>query len=272
MRGDQHSCGAHSLNHDDSPADVQEECGSWEPSRSSELADGCLHIFTNIPVDIRRTHGLTEFLGRLLRCSPGDIRVTRDGFGRPVSAEPPATVGRTAGARLCLAAGGDTGRQFLALIRDLPVALSVHTVPRGPVGELLLPFTPLERGYVQEAPVDLRARRLARLWTRKEAALRLTGRGELAAADAIDALSGARDGRVEIPGSPAGPGSPARPGGTAYVRELPAGPQTVACAATSSPVPGVRIWRAQAPDAPDGADRGPASGTGGPRAADSARA
>ncbi len=245
MRGDQPSCGAHSLNHDDSPADVREEDVSWDPSRSRELADGCLHIFANIPVDMSRAHGVTEFLGRLLRCSPGDIRVTRDGFGRPVCAEPPAAVGRATGGRLFLDAGGDPGRQFLALVRDLPVALSVHTVPRGPVGELLRPFTPLERGYVQEAPMGLRARRLARLWTRKEAALRLTGRGELAAADAIDALSGARDGRIDIPGTPAGPGSPVRPGGTAYVRELPAGPQTVACAATPSPVPGVRLWRTE---------------------------
>ncbi|MFE3886475.1 4'-phosphopantetheinyl transferase superfamily protein [Streptomyces lydicus] len=172
--------------------------------------------------------------------------MTRDGFGRPVCAEPPAAAGRRPGTRLCLDAGADTGRRLLALIRDLPVALSVHTVPRGPVGELLLPFTPSERDYVQEAPAGRRGRRLARLWTRKEAALRLTGRGQLAAADAIDALSGVREGKIVIPGSAAGPG------GTAYVRELPAGPQTVACAATSAPAPGVRIWRANPPCAPAG--------------------
>lgn len=237
MRGDQPSCGAHSLNHDGGPANVPQEEACWDPTRSSELVDGFLHIFSNVPVDIRRPDCLTAFLGRLLHCSPSDMRVTRDGFGRPVCAEQPAA-GRRPGTRLCLDAGGDTGRRFLALIRDLPVALSVHTVPRGPVGELLLPFTPLERDYVQEAPAGRRGRRLAQLWTRKEAALRLTGRGELAAADAIDALSGVREGKVVIPGSAAGPG------GTAYVRELPAGPQTVACAATSAPAPGVRIWRA----------------------------
>lgn len=246
MRGDQPSCGAHSLNHDGGPANAPQREGSWDPSRSSELADGFLHIFSNVPVDIRQPDCLTEFLGRLLHCSPGDIRMTRDGFGRPVCAEPPAAAGRRPGTRLCLAAGADTDRRFLALIRDLPVALSVHTVPRGPVGELLLPFTPLERDYVQEAPAGRRGRRLAWLWTRKEAALRLTGRGELAAADAIDALSGAREGRIVIPGSAAGPG------GTAYVRELPAGPQTVACAATPAPAPGVRIWRASPPYAPAG--------------------
>ncbi|MFJ9466490.1 4'-phosphopantetheinyl transferase family protein [Streptomyces caniferus] len=188
--------------------------------------------------------------------------MTRDGFGRPVCAEPPAAIGRPPGVRLCLDAGGDPGRQFLALIRDLPVALSVHTVPRGPVGELLLPFTALERGYVQEAPAGMRARRLARLWTRKEAALRLTGRGELAAADAIDALSGAPEGKIVIPNSPARPGAPARPGDTAHVRELPVGPQTVACAATPAPVPGVRLWRADSLPGPADAHLGPASGTG----------
>ncbi|MGW7490917.1 hypothetical protein [Streptomyces sp. NPDC054786] len=182
--------------------------------------------------------------------------MTRDGFGRPVFAEPPATTGWPVGSRLCLDAGADTGRQFLVLTRDLPVALSVHTVPRGPVSELLLPFTPLERGYVQEAPVGRRAQRLAQLWTRKEAALRLTGRGELAAADAIDALSGARVGKIVIPGSPA------RPGGTAYVRDLPAGPRAVACAATSALAPEVRLWRANSPDGPAHTHGGPAAEAG----------
>ncbi|SEE76093.1 4'-phosphopantetheinyl transferase superfamily protein [Streptomyces sp. 2112.3] len=256
MRGDQPSCGAHSLNHDGGPANVPQAETCWDPSRSSELADGLLHIFSNVPVDIRQPDCLTAFLGRLLHCSPGDIRVTRDGFGRPVCAESPAAVGRRPGTRLCLDAGADTGRRFLALITDLPVALSVHTVPRGPVGELLLPFTPLERSYVQEAPAGRRGRRLAELWTRKEAALRLTGRGALAAADAIDALSGAREGKIVIPGSAAGPG------GTAYVRELPAGPQTVACAATPAPVPGVRIWRANAPYGPVGNHGDAAAGAG----------
>ncbi|MFF8788957.1 hypothetical protein [Streptomyces sp. NPDC015125] len=192
--------------------------------------------------------------------------MTRDGFGRPVCAEPPAAAGRRPGTRLYLDTGADTGRRFLALSTDLPVALSVHTVPPGPVGELLLPFTPLERGYVQEAPVGRRGRRLAQLWTRKEAALRLTGRGELAAADAIDALSGAREGTIVIPGSAAGPG------GTAYVRDLPAGPQTVACAATSAPAPGVRSWRANAPCGPAGTHGGAAAQAGGVQATDTATA
>lgn len=246
MRGDQPSCGAHSLNHDGGTANTPREEECWDPSRSSALADGFLHIFSNVPVDIRQHDCLKAFLGRLLHCSASDIRVTRDGFGRPVCAEPPAVAGRRPGTRLCLDAGADTGRRFLALIMDLPVALSVHTVPRGPVGELLLPFTPLERGYVQEAPVGRRGRRLAQLWTRKEAALRLTGCGELATADAIDALSGVREGKIVIPGSATGPG------GTAYVRELPAGPKTVACAATPAPAPGVRIWRTNPPCEPAG--------------------
>ncbi|MGW9170975.1 hypothetical protein [Streptomyces decoyicus] len=192
--------------------------------------------------------------------------MTRDGFGRPVFAEPPAATGWPPGARLCLDAAADAGRQFLALTRDLPVALSVHSVPRGPVSELLLPFTPLERGYVQEAPSGRRAQRLAQLWTRKEAALRLTGRGELAAADAIDALSGAPEGKIVIPGSPA------HPGRTAYVRDLPAGPQTVACAATSAPAPHVRFWQAHSPDGQSGAYGGPAAEAAGVRATDTATA
>lgn len=58
------------------------------------------------------------------------------------------------------------------------------------------------------------------------------------------------------------PGSAAGPGGTAYVRELPAGPQTVACAATPAPVPGVRIWRANAPYGPVGTHGDAAAGAG----------
>ncbi|MGW1377106.1 4'-phosphopantetheinyl transferase superfamily protein [Streptomyces sp. NPDC002446] len=166
-----------------------------------------------------------------------------DGFGRPAFAEPPAGTGWPPGARLCLGVTADPGQQLLALMRDLPVALSVHTVPRGPVGQLLLPFTPLERRHIQEAPADRRARRLAQLWTRKEAALRLTGPGGLATADEIDALSEARDGKVVIPASRA------HPGGVAYVRDLPAGPRTVACAATTAPAAGVRIWRPDSPGA-----------------------
>lgn len=242
MQGDEPFCGAHLLNHD-GPANMPQQEESWDPSRSSELADGRLHIFSPTAGDIREGACLTAFLCELLHCSPRDIPLTRDGFGRPVFTEPPAATGRPAGTRLGLGIGADAGRQFLAVARGLPVALSVHTVPQGPVGELLLPFTPLERGYVQEAPADRRAHRLAQLWTRKEAALRLTGRGGLAAADEIDALSEARDGKVVIPPSPT------HPGGIAYVRDLPAGPRTVACAATSAPVPGVRIWRLNSPGA-----------------------
>lgn len=266
MRGYQPSCGAHSLNHDGDPANSPSRGVSWGPSRSSELADGRLHIFSNVPGDIRQPDCLTAFLGRLLHCSPGDIPVTRDGFGRPVFAAPPAATGWPPGTRLCLDAAADTGRQFLVLTRDLPVALSVHTVPRGPVSELLLPFTPLERGYVQEAPPGRRAQRLAQLWTRKEAALRLTGRGELAAAAAIDALSGAREGKIVIPGSPA------RPGRTAYVRDLPVGPQTVACAATSALAPEVRFWRVNCPDGQAGTYGGPAVEADSAEATDTATA
>ncbi|WP_043265117.1 4'-phosphopantetheinyl transferase superfamily protein [Streptomyces sp. CT34] len=197
----------------------------------------------------------------MLQCSADDISLTRDDFGRPVSATPPGYTGWPPGARLCLALGDDPGRRLLALARDLPVALSVHTVPRGPVSELLLPFTALEREFARRAPAERRARRLARLWTRKEAALRLTGRGGLATADEIDALGGAReaDGTVPLPASvarPAGPGygggasAGTAHGGLAYVRELPAGPGRVACAATAAPVPGVRLWGPAVLDSP----------------------
>lgn len=159
-------------------------------------------------------------------------------------AELPAATGWPPGTRLCLGIAADPDRQLLAVTRDLPVALSVHTVPHGPVSELLLPFTLLERSYVQAAPAARRALRLAQLWTRKEAALRLTGGGGLATADEVDALSEARNGKVVVPASPA------HPGGVAYVRDLPAGPRMVASAATTAPAPGVRIWPPNSLEAP----------------------
>ncbi|MCK7623791.1 4'-phosphopantetheinyl transferase superfamily protein [Streptomyces sp. RS10V-4] len=200
-----------------------------------------MHVFSPAAADFHRPAALTDFLARLLRCAADGIALTRDDFGRPVAARPPAGTGWPPGARLCLAAGDDPDRPLLALARDLPVALSVHPVPRGPIGELLLPFTPSERASLRGAPAEGRARRLARLWTRKEAALRLAGRCGLAAAGEVDALGGARDGAaaVRLPASVAAAGGC---GPVAYVRDLPAGPDRVACAATPAPPAGIRLW------------------------------
>ncbi|MFJ5679996.1 4'-phosphopantetheinyl transferase superfamily protein [Streptomyces sp. NPDC093097] len=183
----------------------------------------------------------------MLRCPADGISLARDDFGRPVSARPPASAGWPPDARLFLAVGDDADRPLLALARDLPVALSVHTVPRGPLGELLLPFTPLERASLRQVPAADRARQLTRLWARKEAVLRLAGRGGLAVADEIDALSGAPDGdgTVLLPPSLAAAGGACGP--VVYVRDLPAGPDRVACVATSAPARGVRLWDADSP-------------------------
>ncbi|KUL36039.1 hypothetical protein ADL22_26090 [Streptomyces sp. NRRL F-4489] len=210
-----------------------------------------MHVFSPAAADFHRPAALTDFLARLLHCAADGISLARDGFGRPVAARPPADTGWPPGARLCLAAGDDPDRPLLALARDVPVALSVHTVPRGPVGELLLPFTPLERACLRRAPADGRARRLARLWTRKEAALRLAGRCGLAAAAEVDALSGAGPeagaATVRLPDAVAAAGGC---GPVAYVRDLPAGPDRVACAASSAPLPGIRLWDAHAAEGP----------------------
>ncbi|MFE6686117.1 hypothetical protein ACFVFQ_06525 [Streptomyces sp. NPDC057743] len=183
----------------------------------------------------------------MLHCPADDISLTRDDFGRPVSARPPADADWPPDAELFLAVGDDPDHRLVALARDLPVALSVHPVPHGPLGELLLAFTSLERESLRRAPAADRARQLARLWARKEAALRLVGQGGLAAADEIDALSGAPadGGTVRLP--PALTDAGGAPGPVAHVRDLPAGPDRVACAATPAPARGVRFWGANAP-------------------------
>ncbi|MFB7635693.1 hypothetical protein ACFC0M_32725 [Streptomyces sp. NPDC056149] len=214
--------------------------------RSAELADGRLHIFSAETRDIRRPDGLLDFLATLLHCPADGISLTRDDFGRPVSARPPADTDWPPDAGLFLAVGDDPDHRLVVLARDLPVALSVHPVPRGPLGELLLPFTPLERESLRRAPAADRARQLTRLWVRKEAVLRLAGRGGLAAVDEIDALSGAGadDDAVRLPPALTDAGGALGP--VVHVRDLPVGPGWVACAATPAPARGVRLWGANA--------------------------
>lgn len=141
-----------------------------------------------------------------------------------------------------LAVCGDAGRLTLALVSGCSVALSLHEVPgSGQLGPAM-PFTERERRWARAAPEGRRAERLARLWTRKEAALRLMG-SPLSAAAESDAL--APDGlgdvllrRPERVAWSAPLGSPQE----AYVRSLAAEPGLAAAAATSAPVTRVCMW------------------------------
>ncbi|MEV7027328.1 hypothetical protein, partial [Kitasatospora sp. NPDC093558] len=94
-----------------------------------------------------------------------DVPLGHDAFGRP----------RLDGWPLGLAACFDGGRLTVALARDMAVALSLQEVPRDCSGIDLLAFTKAERSWAAEGPHGTAGERLARLWTRKEAALRLGG-------------------------------------------------------------------------------------------------
>ncbi|MEU9893382.1 hypothetical protein ACIBCS_12580 [Streptomyces phaeochromogenes] len=130
-------------------------------------------------------------------------------------------------------------RQFVALVQGTSVAISGRPVPGWVDASSLLPFSALERSFIEAAPEEMRISRLARLWTRKEASLRLSG-GGFSRADEVDVLCEDRDGKVVVPD--AGPGS-WYGSSVAYVHDVPAETGMVVSVATSSPVREVYVWQ-----------------------------
>ncbi|MBV6699696.1 hypothetical protein KV557_21780 [Kitasatospora aureofaciens] len=175
---------------------------------------------------VRRT------VGRMLGIAQQDVPLGRDPLGRP----------RLDGWPLGLAACFDSGRLTVALAREMTVALSLQEILRCWSSADLLAFTPTESTWVTEAPGRLAGERLARLWTRKEAALRL-GAGPLAGASETEVLADGRDGKVALP-VPLAPShwAPAGLPAVAYVRDLTARPGFAAAVATSERIDGVRTW------------------------------
>ncbi|WP_369272584.1 4'-phosphopantetheinyl transferase superfamily protein [Streptomyces sp. R11] len=164
--------------------------------------------------------------------SGSEVPLERDPLGRL----------RLRGGPFGLAVCGDAGRLTLALVRGCSVALSLHEVPRSAQFGPAMPFTEGERRWAHAAAEGRRAERLARLWTRKEAALRLLG-SPLSVAGELDALAsdgpgGALVRRPERAAWSAPVGSPEE----AHVRNLEAEPGLAAAAATSAPVARVRTW------------------------------
>ncbi|WP_158844555.1 hypothetical protein [Streptomyces sp. NRRL WC-3742] len=174
-----------------------------------------------------------RMIGRMLGIAQQDVPLGRDPLGRP----------RLDGWPLGLAVCFDSGRLTVALARDMTVALSLQEILHCWSSADLLALTSTESTWVTEAPGKLACERLTRLWTRKEAALRLGG-GPLAAASETEVLADGRDGKVALPVVPraashwAPTGSPA----VAYVRDLTARPGIAAAAATSERIDGVRSW------------------------------
>jgi hypothetical protein len=176
---------------------------------------------------------LRRVLGRILGVGAEDVPLERDVLGRLGLARGP----------LGLAVCADEGRLTVALARCRSLALSLHRVPRAPDGMFRLPFSEAERRWADAAPAGGVMTRLACMWTRKEAALRLVG-SPLSAAAELDVVTGGRGSEV-ILSRPVRGAWPA-PAGTpdvAYVRDLDAGSGLVAAVATSAPVARARTWR-----------------------------
>ncbi|WP_405438993.1 hypothetical protein OG373_15935 [Streptomyces avidinii] len=172
-------------------------------------------------------------LARLSMRPPDDIRLARDDLGRL----------RWEAGSLGVAICRDEGGLLVALARGMSVALSAVAVPGSVEAEALLPFSRSERAFAGEATAGRRSSVLARMWARKEAALRLSGRGGFALAAEVDVLGTGPDGRVVIPAS-----GPFGGGGVAYVRDLSAGAGTAAAVAASAPVRRAVLRRVRCPE------------------------
>ncbi len=158
-----------------------------------------------------------------------EAALTRDPYGRVAGTDSDVDI----------AVCAEEERQFVALARGTSVAISGRRVP-GRVDALsLLPFSAPERSFIAAAPMEMRASRLTRLWTRKEATLRLSG-GGFSRADLVDVLCEEREGRVVVPD--AGRSSWLGPD-VAFVHEVPDDAGVVVSVATSCPVREVFVWQ-----------------------------
>ncbi len=207
----------------------------WHQDRPYEVGEGEVHVFPVLSESEFRLvrpappgaprgdddRAVRALLAGLSRRPPDDIRLARDDLGRL----------RWEAGSLGVAICRDEGGMLVALARGMSVALSAVAVPGSVGAEALLPFSRSERAFAGEAPAGQQSFLLARMWARKEAALRLAGRGGFALAAEVDVLGAGPDGRVVIPAS-----GPFGGGGVAYVRDLSAGPGAVAAVAASAPV------------------------------------
>lgn len=204
--------------------------------RHRPFADRELHVFS-VRLDRRaagargRWAALRAFLGQLMDLPEREVPLRRDAYGRP----------ELEGSSVDIAVCPDERRQFVALAGGSAVAVSGHGVPSLLDEEAFLPFSRSERLFVDEAPEEERSRRLAQLWTRKEASLRLSGHGRLALAGEVDALIQHREGRVLLP--PASGGGESADPPVAYVYDVPAEPGLAASVATSSEMRRVFVWQ-----------------------------
>lgn len=148
---------------------------------------------------------LRRLLGAYLECEPARLAIGADAEGKPRLED-----GVGVDLRFNLAHSGGVVMLGVAVARAVGVDVEFMRPLDDLEGVMRTAFTPAERDDVLACAPDARAARFFRLWTRKEAYLKATGRGLSGGMAHIDARGwgGGRDGR---PGAPAPHGGPSWP-------------------------------------------------------------
>lgn len=161
-------------------------------------------------------------LGQLMGCARDEVRLRFDSYGRPVLAD----------GSLHLGVSRDADYLLVAIARAR-LAASVHWVPPAYDDAALAPLTAVEQRLLSCLPAEARTSFITRLWTRKDAALRLCRR-RLSGADQVEVLVEGGSGTVLVPD---GSGN-----ATVVVTDLPGVDNTVAAVATWHRPRAVRFW------------------------------
>jgi hypothetical protein len=165
--------------------------GTWDDLSQDDKQ--ALFQATNRACEVRigtNTKGLGILRRLLLRLSPTAWPIFRsDLFDEGPSGQGPLSA--------ALSWHGD--RLAVALSRGLPVEISLQAVPKCVDGYINRVLTHSERLWLANLPAAARSEGLARLWTRKDAGLRLAGFRRFDANLEMLALICCMDGRVVVP-------------------------------------------------------------------------
>ena len=173
----------------------------------------------------RRIQAAVRWLiAQLTGCDNDEVQLCFDSYGRPVLAD----------GTFYLGVSRDADDLLVAIARAR-VAASMHWVPPAYDDAALSLLTPLERRLVARVTPEARAHVITRLWTRKDAALRLCRR-RLLGAGQVEVLVEGGSGTVLVPGS-SGQGH-----ATVVVTDLPVIDNAVAAVATWHRPRVTRLW------------------------------
>lgn len=144
------------------------------------------------PAARRRAHARTmqtlrQLLGQFIPAHAA-VAVHRDLLGRPTPAD----------GHLKIALSGHQNKLAVAFSPDMAVEVSLQRVPEILSDAMRQMLTPGEQTMLARLPMPARCEKFARLWTRKDAALRLTGRGVRGALRDAQGLRAAAQGEILV--------------------------------------------------------------------------